>query len=438
MRNAIDTIDLGVTTTGGRDATTRHIPANLALAVGMPSTPAPEGWQWAALTKLARLESGHTPSRQHPEYWGGSIPWMGIRDAKANHGKRIWETEENTNPIGIANSSARVLPKDTVCLSRTASVGYVVVLGKPMATSQDFVNWVCSEQLNPDFLKYLLIAEGKDILRFASGSVHQTIYFPEVKAFHICYPSLPEQDRIVGILVEAFDYIATAKANAEANRQNVRALFESHLQSIFTRGGEGWATRRLADVAESISTGPFGTMLHKADYVPDGIPLVNPMNIIDSRIVPSGRMMVNEKTRDRLSAYILKPGDVVIGRRGELGRCAVVTSDEAGYLCGTGSFFLRLSEKMEGRFFVALFSSRQFRERLEGSAVGTTMNSLNHTILKELPIPVPPVAEQRSIMVTADKMMHAVERLEAIYQRKLASLDALKQSLLHQAFTGAL
>ena len=92
MSNAIDTIEPGVTTTGGRDATTRHIPANLALAVGMPSTPAPVGWQWAALTKLARLESGHTPSRQHPEYWEGGIPWMGIRDAKANHGRRIWET----------------------------------------------------------------------------------------------------------------------------------------------------------------------------------------------------------------------------------------------------------------------------------------------------------------------------------------------------------
>lgn len=148
----------GVTTTGGRDATLRHIPPKLALAVGMPSTPAPAGWQWAELTKLARLESGHTPSRSHPEDWGGPIPWIGIRDAKAHHGGRIQETEENTNPVGIANSSARVLPENTVCLSRTASVGYVVVMDRAMATSQDFVNWVCSNQLSPDFLKYLFIS----------------------------------------------------------------------------------------------------------------------------------------------------------------------------------------------------------------------------------------------------------------------------------------
>jgi type I restriction enzyme S subunit len=96
------------------------------------------------LTVLARLESGHTPSRKHPEYWGGNIPWIGIQDARANDGQVIEDTEEKTNELGIENSSARVLPEKTVCLSRTASVGYVVIMGRPMATSQDFVNWVCS------------------------------------------------------------------------------------------------------------------------------------------------------------------------------------------------------------------------------------------------------------------------------------------------------
>src|SRR5262249_8324972 len=149
---------------------------------------APKGWKWAPLAELARLESGHTPSRRHPEYWGGTIPWIGIADAKANHGGRIQHTFEYTNEIGIANSSARILPENTVCLSRTASVGYVVVMGRPMATSQDFVNWVCSKDLDPNYLKYIFVSEGKGLLRFASGSVHQTIYFPEAKAFHICYP----------------------------------------------------------------------------------------------------------------------------------------------------------------------------------------------------------------------------------------------------------
>jgi restriction endonuclease S subunit len=186
------------TKTGGRLATLRHIPGQLSLSVCMPRTAARRGWRWSALADLARLESGHTPSRKHPEYWGGSVPWIGIQDARAHHGRTIKDTLQKTNEMGIANSSARVLPKGTVCVSRTASVGYVVVMDRPMATSQDFVNWVCSKELHPDFLKYLFLAEGREgFLRYASGSVHPTIYFPEAKAFHICHPITAEQIRIV-------------------------------------------------------------------------------------------------------------------------------------------------------------------------------------------------------------------------------------------------
>jgi type I restriction enzyme S subunit len=307
-----------------------------------------------------------------------------------------------------------------------------------MATSQDFVNWVCSGELNPEFLKYVLIAEGKEILRFASGSVHQTIYFPEVKAFHICCPQTLEQQRIVRILDKAFDSIRTAKVNAQKNLQNARALFESYLQSVFSKRGKGWAERPLVEIAESISTGPFGTMLHKSDYVPHGIPLVNPMNIVNSRIVPSVAMMVSEETRDRLQAYVLRAGDIVIAQRGELGRCALVSREEEGWLCGTGSFFVRLSNRMDGRFFAALFGSQRFKALLEGSAVGTTMSSLNHGILNDLPIPVPPIEIQRGFIVKIEELLSQTQHLQSIYQQKLDALDELKHSILHQAFTGAL
>ncbi|MFL5562885.1 MAG: restriction endonuclease subunit S, partial [Gemmatimonadaceae bacterium] len=109
------------------------------MAVGKPDTDAPPGWCWVALSDVACMESGHTPSRRHPEYWDGRIPWISIGDARKAHGGTVIETEEHTNALGIANSSARLLPASTVCLSRTASVGYVVVTGAPMATSQDFV-----------------------------------------------------------------------------------------------------------------------------------------------------------------------------------------------------------------------------------------------------------------------------------------------------------
>lgn len=210
---------------GGRQATTAQISGNFAISVGNPETPLPSGWRWRLLTDMARLESGHTPSRRHEEYWGGDIPWVGIKDATSNHGRVIFETCEYTNDLGIKNSAARVLPKNTVCLSRTASVGYVVVMGRPMATSQDFVNWSCGPELDYRFLKYALLAEGDALLRFASGSVHQTIYFPEVKAFHIATPELAEQQSIANVLSALDNKI-------ELNRR-MNDTMEAMTQAIF-------------------------------------------------------------------------------------------------------------------------------------------------------------------------------------------------------------
>jgi type I restriction enzyme, S subunit len=426
------------TTTGGRKATTRHIPPKLALAVGTPSVPAPEGWRWAPLTQLARMESGHTPSRRHPEYWGGAIPWIGIQDAKADHGRRIISTQEMTNELGIANSSARLLPANTVCLSRTASVGYVVVMGRPMATSQDFVNWVCSDDLDPEFLKYLFIAEGDDLLRFASGAVHPTIYFPEAKAFHICYPRRPEQRRIVDIVDEAFAGIATAKANAEKNLQNARALFESHLNAVFTRRGEGWVKKPLREYVEEISTGPFGSLLHKSDYEEGGTPLINPINIVEGTIIPDERKAVGITTARRLSRYSLRESDLVIGRRGEIGRCAVIEREQAGWLCGTGSFFVRPSAETNPYFLAHLLRSRRYRQQLEKVSGRATMPSISNADLARLTVYLPPLKRQEEVVLLLRRLDRETTDLTFMYQRKLAALDELKKSLLHQAFSGQL
>jgi type I restriction enzyme S subunit len=128
----------------------------------------------------------------------------------------INDTHQHTNEHGIATSSARILPMHTVCLSRTASIGYVVVMGRPMATSQDFVNWVCSEAIDYRFLKYVLLAEREAFLRFASGTTHQTIYFPEVKAFHVCLPPIDEQRAVAHILGTLDDKIELNRRRRES------------------------------------------------------------------------------------------------------------------------------------------------------------------------------------------------------------------------------
>jgi type I restriction enzyme S subunit len=181
----------------GRPATKRVIPGLAALSVGMPDIEAPPGWSWFPLTRVAALASGHTPSRKEPAYWGGEFPWIGIGDAGRFHGGIITETSEQVTQEGINNSATRLLPPQTVCLSRTASIGYVVIMGREMCTSQDFVNWICSPALVPEFLALLFVAERPILHRFASGVSHNTIYFPEVKALHVCLPPVREQQAVV-------------------------------------------------------------------------------------------------------------------------------------------------------------------------------------------------------------------------------------------------
>lgn len=218
---------------GGREATERIIQGKAALAVNEPSRPAPSKWHWVLLSRVARQETGHTPSRSHPEWWGGDIPWIGIKDAGLHHGKAIDETLQKINEAGLANSSARLLPAGTVCLSRTASVGYVTIMGKSMATSQDFVTWTCSEALVPKFLMYALMAEGDDIREFGKGTTHTTIYFPEVRAMQICLAPLAEQHEIVRRIESSFARIDRLAAQAKRALELVGKLDEAILAKAF-------------------------------------------------------------------------------------------------------------------------------------------------------------------------------------------------------------
>lgn len=218
----------------GREATNTLVPGDAALAVGPADMLIPEGWEWLPLVAVARLESGHTPSRNHPNYWGGGIPWIGIRDAKSHNFGWIDSTEQTISNKGLENSSARLLPAGTVCLSRTASVGYVTIMKRSMATSQDFVNWVCSERLLPEYLMNLLRCEVPVLRRFSKGAVHQTIYFPEIKAFHIALPPLAEQKRIVAKVDQLMALCDELEAKQSKKREIGTRLTKSALEALTT------------------------------------------------------------------------------------------------------------------------------------------------------------------------------------------------------------
>jgi type I restriction enzyme, S subunit len=162
-------------------------------------------WEIVNINDVAQLESGHTPSRRCPEYWGGRIPWISLADSKRlDQDHEITETSNNTNNEGIANSSARLLPKGTVCLSRTASIGKCIIMGEEMATSQDFANFICGPRLHNHYLLFLFRYMQETWKMLSGGSTHQTIYMPIFKSLQIPLPNLSEQKHIAN-LMRSFD-----------------------------------------------------------------------------------------------------------------------------------------------------------------------------------------------------------------------------------------
>jgi type I restriction enzyme S subunit len=166
----------------------------------------PAHWDVQRTKFAARLRSGHTPSRQQPEYWENcTIPWFGLADVwqiREGNVEYVHETSEKISELGLANSAARLLPEGTVILSRTASVGFSAILGVDMATTQDFVNWVCGPALKPEYLLYVFRSMQHEFRRLTMGSTHQTIYMPDVGAFCTPLPPVAEQERIVTFIRE--------------------------------------------------------------------------------------------------------------------------------------------------------------------------------------------------------------------------------------------
>lgn len=205
---------------------------------------------------------------------------------------------------------------------------------------------------------------------------------------------------------------------------------------------ESWKWVRFQDLMLEISTGPFGSMLHKTDYIANGIPLVNPANIINSRIVESDKMMISEETANRLGKYRLSSGMIVMGRRGEMGRCAIVEPEQNGWVCGTGSFFMNPSKSLHLSYMIKLFSTVYAKAYLAGESVGTTMSNLNHTILRSIPIPLPPLAEQKRIVAKIEQLLPYIDRYEKAWSRlqefnKRFPSD-MQKSLLQYAIEGKL
>jgi len=234
----------------------------------------------------------------------------------------------------------------------------------------------------------------------------------QIKEIEIPLPPLEVQQQIVAE-IEGYQRIIDGARQVLDNYQPHIAI------------DPAWPMVSLGDVCKAILTGPFGTALHQSDYVENGIPVINPKNIVDDGILEEGAKTVSEATRDRLQEFTVRENDIVIGRRGEMGRCAVVTAAMNGWLCGTGCFVIRLTEECDIRYVHRQITSPKVKAHLEMQAVGVTMMNLNQGILSGIQFPLPDLPTQRTIVAEIEAEQALVNANRELIRRMEAKVKAV-------------
>lgn len=271
------------------------------------------------------------------------------------------------------------------------------------------------------------------------GTTRPRVKLSVVRDLPIAVPSLDEQQRIVSILDEACEGIAAAKANAEKNVQNARALFQSHLNAVFTQSGKGWKEKKLGDLCERITKGS-SPKWQGIDYTDKpGTLFVTSENVGEYKLLMEKPKYVEEKFNIKDKKSILQNGDVLTNIVGaSIGRTAVFDMDEVANI-NQAVCLIRCKPSILYNFYlVYLLNSPFFKQVLHDNEVNSARANLSLSFFSQLVVPLPIFSEQQEIVAKLDNFREETKRLESIYQQKIAALDELKQSLLNQAFTGQL
>ena len=280
------------------------------------------------------------------------------------------------------------------------------------------------------WLVHFLVHE--DLSRFVSGLTVPKLNQGNLREIPIPLPPLPEQHRIVAILDEAFEGIATAKANAEKNLQNARELFSGHLQAVFEGGAKNWSASTLGqtyDVRDGTHDSP--------KYQADGYPLITSKNLKREGLSFEDVKLISQQDYNKINERsAVHQGDVLLAMIGTVGNPTVVEVEPNFAIKNVA--LLKVPKTHNSHFLRYYLSSPSVIAKMQSEAKGTTQKFVGLGYLRGFPIYVPDLAEQLILVAKLDEIRCECERLEAIYAQKLTALDELKKSLLHQAFTGQL
>lgn len=343
--------------------------------------------------------------------------------------------EDNTPAfysLDTAGIDKFMLEQGDLLISLTGNVGRVAILGEELLPAALNQRVAClrlkSDIISKSYLFHVLNSNffEQQCIMAAKGVAQKNMSTGWLKNYEIPLYALDQQEKIVAVL----NALQSVMASRRHELQKLDNLVKARFVELF---GDpiinpcGFEKVPLSKLAE-IKIGPFGSLLHKEDYIENGHALVNPSHIIDGKILIDSRLTVSDEKFDELSAYHLQIGDVVMGRRGEMGRCAVVTDN--GMLCGTGSLLIRTNGEVTADYIQKIISFPSFRKSIEDMAVGQTMPNLNVPIVSGFQIIKPPVEVQKAyydFVAQTDKSKLAISEV-------LTELETLKNSLMQQLF----
>lgn len=400
----------------------------------------PIGWIEISLTDdLLFIKTGVNEYEGEKEYFStgsiqdGSISSEGRysysnRPSRANRiaqkGDIFQARMKNTNKALLIDKSLN---------SKLFSTGFFQIRPDPKSINNKYIFY---------YLSSLTFHKVKD--KLCTGSTQEALNNKNAKNILIPIPPIQEQQRIVEKIEELFseidkgiEYLQTAKEQLMVYQQAVLDVaFEGKLTK--TTKKIGWETSTLNAFAKEIRTGPFGTLLHASDYITNGVPVINPKSITNQKTEPDPKVSISKDKADSLEKYRLKENDIILGRRGEMGRTAYITQKENGWICGTGSMIIRLNNEDSSKLYSLYLSSRKVKGFLLSNSTGTTMNNLNQKIAKRIPVPLIPVEEQQRLLSEIESRLSVCDHMEETIEKGLAKAESLKQSILKNAFEGRL
>ena len=389
-------------------------------------------WQTKKLGEICDIINGSTPLRSNKEFWkNGNVPWFTIGDIR-NQGKIIKYTQQKITKKAL--SKARLLPKQTVLLCCTASVGEYAITEIELTTNQQFNGLVVKNKkiLDPFFLFYFSSTLKDQLLSLSGKTTIDFIPISRLKEIEIPLPPLPEQHRIVKILDEIFEKTAKAKANAEKNLQNAKELFESYLQSVFANPGKDWEKKRLGDVYD-VRDGTHDS----PKYQKVGYALITSKNLKGDELDYQKIKYISKKDYNKINERSkVHKGDILFAMIGTIGNPVVIKTEPDFAIKNVALFKI---PKNQNSYFLKYFLDSKFViNKMRSEAKGTTQKFVGLGYLRNFKTQLPKLEEQESIVSKLDVLSAETKKLEANYKQKLADLEELKKSVLKKAFAGEL